>query len=464
MGVLILASSYLILVDLGRLPLIDWDEAIYADVAKNTLATGNWLTLTRFGESWFEKPPLYIWLVMASIKTLGTSEFALRLPSAILSVAAILLLYFLVLELSGSGWLSFLTALILLFSSPFYLFGRQSRVDVPVTAAIIFSVLCFIKGKVNKKWLLGLGAGIGIGILFKSVIGLIAFLPVFAYSTVYHEWRWVKEKYMWIGFGLAALIVAPWHIYETAVFGGQFWNQYLVTQVLRRAVTDMQGMTNFDYLRSLWLFYRPWSLAAIALVPLVFLNRRQSPSANLYRRIMLFGFVSSVFIFSFFAVARTKMWVYLIPMFPFVAIFISAGLYDTFKDPILSARTSRALLSATVVIVLLLGAVITVRDTFINLPRYYFPYVYDEKIIGEYLRNRADAHPVFLYKWQLQESLEFYSGRILQAIKSLPSAAAGLSYLIINSNYLDTLYNQDLFYKPANEIYVGPYLALLRVP
>ena len=225
---ILLLSSFYFLYDLGNLPLFDWDEAIYADIANDTLTNGNFFTLTRFGEPWFEKPPLYIWLVMGSIKLFGTSEFAIRLPSALIGAAAIGILYLLALEMTGNGTLAVFTALTLLFSSPFYVFGRQSRMDIPVTAAILFSLLCLFKARKNEKWLMGFGAGMGVGILFKNIIGLLAFLPALAYSIVYRDWRWLKNKHAWFGFGIGAAIIAPWHIYETVLFGNQFWSVYFV--------------------------------------------------------------------------------------------------------------------------------------------------------------------------------------------------------------------------------------------
>ncbi|HUX36078.1 MAG TPA: glycosyltransferase family 39 protein [Candidatus Paceibacterota bacterium] len=459
--IILLLSSFYFLFDLGKLPLIDWDEAIYADVASDTLTTGHFFTLTRFGEPWFEKPPLYIWLVMGSIKLFGVSEFSLRLPSALLGIAAVVILYLLAFELSGNETLSFLTALILLFSSPFYLFGRQSRMDIPVTAAILFSLLCIVKTRKNEKWLMGFGAGVGIGILFKSIIGFLAFLPAFAYSFVYHDWRWLKKKYTWIGFGIAALIIAPWHIYETAVFGRQFWNQYFITQVFNRGITDMQGMTTVDYLSSLWNFYQPWAFAVAVLIPFAIFSHKILPLIEKYRKEMLFGLLSTAFIFAFFAIACTKMWAYLVPVYPFAAIFISAGLYYLFESAIFSHHRIRGLLSFFITAIVLLSFMYTSRYEFVNLPRYYFPYVYDQKAIGNYLKNQADSDPVFLYKWQPNESMEFYSGRIIKIVNS-PPAPDKPEYLILASGYLGAFFNENPSYRQANKVYAGNYLNLLK--
>ncbi len=460
--VILIFSSFYFLFNLGKLPLIDWDEAIYADVANNTLTNGNFFTLTRFNEPWFEKPPLYIWLVMGSIKLFGVSEFSLRLPSALLGIVAVVILYFLTLELTGNEILSFFTALILLFSSPFYLFGRQSRMDIPVTAAILFSLLCLIKARKNEKWLIGFGVGIGIGILFKNVIGFLAFLPAFAYSAIYRDWKWLKKKYTWLGFGITALIISPWHIYETAVFESKFWNQYFVTQVFDRGITDMQGMTTLDYLGGLWNSYQPWAFAVAALIPFAIFSHKILPSIEKYRKEMFFGLLSMTLIFAFFAVASTKMLAYLVPIYPFAAIFISAGLYYLFESAIFSHHKIRDLLPFFLTVIVLSAFAYTSRDAFVNLPQYYFPYVYDQKTIGNYLKSQMDSNPVFLYKWQPRESMEFYSGRTIKNAEFLPSADKP-GYLILVSNYVDSFLNENPSYRQASKAYVGDYLILLRL-
>jgi 4-amino-4-deoxy-L-arabinose transferase-like glycosyltransferase len=460
--ILFVFSSFFVLIGTFKLPLIDWDEATYADIARNTLATGNFMTLTRFGGPWFEKPPLYIWMVMGSIKAFGTSEFALRLPSVLLAVAAVLLLYLIMIELTEDARLSFLTALILLFTSPFYLFGTQSRMDAPVVAAMLFSVWCFLKGRADKRWLLGVGAGIGIGILFKSIIGTLAILPILSYGIVYRDWQWLRNKYLWLGFGLGFLIILPWHLYEAVLYGGQFWGTYLFAQVLHRGATDLQGMTNADYLSSLWLDDRPWSILALML-PCALLIKKNAEKASEERRVILFALLSSVMIFLFFAVARTKMWAYLLPLYPFLAIFVGMSLHYVFQNAFFSPQIRRALYCSVFAVALLFGMATTLRDEFVNMPRYYYPYVFDEKVIGERLAKRGDGYPVYLYNWSAPESLEFYGGGAITSVDTPPRTAAGSAYVITISNYLDTLYHDDPSYKTAERLYVGPTLTLLKI-
>ena len=77
----------------GALPLMDKTEARYGEVARLMAETGNWIVpQIDYGVPFWAKPPLSTWLSAASVKLLGTSEFALRLPFWIVAVLIALLL------------------------------------------------------------------------------------------------------------------------------------------------------------------------------------------------------------------------------------------------------------------------------------------------------------------------------------------------------------------------------------
>src|SRR5579864_6062089 len=67
-------------------PLVDWDEATYAQVAHEAIASGNYLDLTWNGAPYLKKPPALFWMIALSFKTLGEGEFAARLPSVLMGI------------------------------------------------------------------------------------------------------------------------------------------------------------------------------------------------------------------------------------------------------------------------------------------------------------------------------------------------------------------------------------------
>jgi 4-amino-4-deoxy-L-arabinose transferase-like glycosyltransferase len=71
---------------LGHLPFVGPDEPRYAQVAREMFLRGDLITPTLGGHTWFEKPPLLYWMMIAGFKLFGVSEWSARLPSALSGV------------------------------------------------------------------------------------------------------------------------------------------------------------------------------------------------------------------------------------------------------------------------------------------------------------------------------------------------------------------------------------------
>src|ERR1700679_3190544 len=78
---------------LGSAPLENPDEGRYAEVPREMIASGDWVTPRLNGVPYFEKPPLTYWAIAACEEYLGPGEWSGRLMPALLAVAGILLTY-----------------------------------------------------------------------------------------------------------------------------------------------------------------------------------------------------------------------------------------------------------------------------------------------------------------------------------------------------------------------------------
>ena len=74
---------------LGKLPLLGPDEPRYAQIAREMYLTGDFITPTLGGHTWFEKPSLLYWLIAASFKIFGVSEWSARFGPAVCGVLTI---------------------------------------------------------------------------------------------------------------------------------------------------------------------------------------------------------------------------------------------------------------------------------------------------------------------------------------------------------------------------------------
>ncbi len=91
---LIIAGSTLLFISfIGQLNLFDWDEINFAESAREMMVTHDYLTVRAYFEPFWEKPPLFIWLQVISMKTFGINEFAARFPNTVCGIITLLVLF-----------------------------------------------------------------------------------------------------------------------------------------------------------------------------------------------------------------------------------------------------------------------------------------------------------------------------------------------------------------------------------
>ena len=173
---------------LGRYALWDPDEGRVGVIAKEMVASGNWVTLTQNGAPYYDKPVPYFWLVALCINLLGLSELAVRLPSAL---AAALTVGFVFLWGSVSGGLKrgLWSGVILATSMEFVALGRLGKMDMVFTFFFTAALLSFLRWKEHGKgsiWPFYLFLFLGLASLAKGPVGII--LPT--YSRSFPRWRY----------------------------------------------------------------------------------------------------------------------------------------------------------------------------------------------------------------------------------------------------------------------------------
>lgn len=92
---------------LGAVRLFDWDEINFAEAAREMIVTGDYLHVHIDYEPFYEKPPLFIWAQVLSMKLFGVNEFAARFPNAVVGMVTMLVIFSIGMRLHGErmGWL-----------------------------------------------------------------------------------------------------------------------------------------------------------------------------------------------------------------------------------------------------------------------------------------------------------------------------------------------------------------------
>ncbi|MBN2523811.1 MAG: glycosyltransferase family 39 protein [Bacteroidales bacterium] len=92
-GIIVLIGGLLFIPLNGKLNLFDWDELNFAESAREMILTDDYLNVRIFFRPFWEKPPLFIWLQVLSMKLFGINEFAARFPNAICGILTLLIIF-----------------------------------------------------------------------------------------------------------------------------------------------------------------------------------------------------------------------------------------------------------------------------------------------------------------------------------------------------------------------------------
>ena len=252
-------------------PLINWDEATYAEVAHEAVVNHSYLDFNFNGQSYVKKPPLLFWMISASFKAFGESEFSARLPSVVMGVGTLLLLY--AMAAADFGCLAGLVAGTVPLG--FYFFvargGRECATDAPL---IFFSTLVIFalgRARSHRGWIPAAGVACGLALLSKGAAGLIPLSVAMIALLAIPAFSELGIISLITIVAASAVVAAPWFIYQLIHNGPVFWTTYIKHETLMRVVKHLEDnpaaagftvRTFISEVRFLWPLLLP--LAGIA--------------------------------------------------------------------------------------------------------------------------------------------------------------------------------------------------------
>jgi len=322
------AVTLLLFVEFPGSWLLEPDEARYAEIPREMLATGNWLVPRLNGVDYFEKPPLTYWANAVSIAALGRNPFAARLPERLAILGTALLLLGALRKPFGDG-VAILSALIFLSSPLVFSAGRTALTDGVLTFTMTLTLLSLHRfllaseeGRAAPGAAALAGLGCGLSVLDKGLIGIVlpggAFLLWCALRRTARPVRAILLS--WAPVVCLAATVPYFVAVERAApgFSNFFWihehfARYATAEASRPGppwyfvVTFLLGMLPWTFFSSR-LGRRLWWSKRRATVP--------DPSD------LWFALWFSV-VLVFFSVSRSKLVPYLLPACPAAAILFA---------------------------------------------------------------------------------------------------------------------------------------------
>jgi 4-amino-4-deoxy-L-arabinose transferase-like glycosyltransferase len=326
--------------------LMDDVDAAVAQISRNMVTSGDWVTPRADGIAFLEKPALFYWPMAAAFKIFGIHDWAARIPFAFSAIGLACLTCAFGLWAFGRK-AGLCAGLCVGTCAGLFLFTRIVIPDVTLTLAIAVAMWAFLRALDETEphprfWAFVLAASIGTGVMLKSLIGAVfpiatGMLYLFVTKQFFLARTWKRLRPI-SGFFIALLIAAPWHILATlrnppyfslALHGGPgeyhgfLWFYFFNEQVLRflnlRYPRDYNTVPRvwFWLFHLLWLF--PWSVYFPAIVKL---SLKPVDRAG---RTRLLAICWTGFILVFFTLSTTQEY-YSMPCYPAMALLLGSAM------------------------------------------------------------------------------------------------------------------------------------------
>ncbi len=326
--------------------LMDDVDAVQAQIARNMLTSGDWVTARLDGVAYLEKAPLIYWLIAICYQIFGVHDWVARIPVALSSI--------------GLAWLTaamgvwafgrragFYAGLCIATCIGLFLFTRIQIPDVMQTASVALALWAFLRAMDERErnpraWAAVMAASMGLGLLMKSLIGIVfpvAAAAIFLLLTkrffLRETWRRLRP---WSGIAIILAIAAPWHVLATlrnpphfaftmhsapGEYHGFFWFFFINEQLLRfldlRYPHDYNTVPRvwFWLFHLLWLF--PWSVYLPATVKLSY------KPVDRAGRMRLLALSWAGFVLVFFTFSTTQEY-YSMPCYPALALLLGCAM------------------------------------------------------------------------------------------------------------------------------------------
>ena len=326
--------------------LMDDVDAVQAQIARNMLESGDWVTARLNGVPYLEKSPLIYWMMAVSYMIFGVRDWAARLPLAV-SVVVLVWLTWRIGRWAFSLEAGFWSGMALATSVGLFLFTRIQIPDAMLTLTITLSLWAMVRALEEDEprprlWAAIMAASIGLGLLLKGLIAAVfpcgaAFFYLLFSRRLFAKGAWQRLR-PFSGALIVLLIAAPWHVLATlrnppyldftmrsqpGCYRGFFWFYFFNEHVLRflnlRWPRDYNTVPRLHFwlLHLVWLF--PWSV----FLPAAFTRAVQPASRAGRMRLMALCWTGFVLVFFTFSTTQEY---YSMPCYPALALLLGAAL------------------------------------------------------------------------------------------------------------------------------------------
>jgi len=328
--------------------LMDDVDAVQAQIARNMLTSGDWVTQRLDGLVYLEKSPFIYWTIAGSYRVFGVHDWAARIPVALSVIACCLLTAAFGMWAFGKR-AGFYAGLCMATCVGLFLFTRILIPDVMLTSAVALSLWALLRVLDEEEahprlWAVVLAASLGLGLLLKSLVGVVfpiaaGILYLLVTRQLFSARTW-KRLHPFSGALIAFVVAAPWHILATlrnppyfawtlhsgpGQYHGFLWFFFINEQVLR--FLNLRYPRDYNTVPRLWfwLLHLVWLFPCSVYLPAV--AKLSFKPVDRVGRARLLALCWVGFVLVFFTFSTTQEY-YSMPAYPGFALLLGSAMAE----------------------------------------------------------------------------------------------------------------------------------------
>lgn len=313
---------------LGVRTLVPTDEGRYAEMAREMVASGDWITLRLNGIKYFEKPPLQNWMNAITFTLFGLGDWQARLWTGLCGLIGILFTTLAAFKLYGRR-IAIISGLVLGSSFYWSAMGHINTLDMGLSGMMTIALCSLIIAQRDdateterRNYMLLCWAGMALATMSKGLIGFVLPGAVLVLYTA-----WTRDFGLWLrlhmgkGLLLFFAITVPWFILVWQA-NPEHPHFFFIHEHFQRFTSTVHKRGGA------WYYFFP--LLVIGIVPWLGVLLQSASKAiekektKFQAQKMLLLWAS--FIFFFFSISGSKLPSYILPIFPALAILIACSL------------------------------------------------------------------------------------------------------------------------------------------
>jgi 4-amino-4-deoxy-L-arabinose transferase-like glycosyltransferase len=324
--VIAIVFSCVWLATLGARKLLDPDEARYAEIPREMLASGDWVTPRLSELKYFYKPPLQYWATALAYRIFGMNEFSTRLWCGLTGLVGVFVIGWAGAKLYGRD--AGIVAAVVLASSTLYAsLGHINTLDMGLSFFLLLAIVGFllaqrstIGSRPERNWMALAWGAVALAVLSKGIVAIaLPLLTLATHTAMARDFSSWRRLHIVAGLAIFLVIAAPWFVL-VAVDNPEFPGFFFLHEHVQRYLTDVSDRVEpwWYFIPLIFLGALPWSGMAMHAATSAWRSETAMPAFR-SRRFLLLWIVVTVL---FFSLSHSKLVTYILPASPAIALLV----------------------------------------------------------------------------------------------------------------------------------------------